>query len=131
MPEHVHLLISEPETGTPSTVMQVLTQRFAKSVLQGRRRHWPDTQQQQQQQQQLWNDEEPRHIWQARFYDFNVWSKRKRIEKLRYMHENPVRRGLVLEAGQWAWSSFRDYAYDEPARVMLNQWPAAVLKKTA
>ena len=65
------------------------------------------------------------------FYDFNVWSQRKRGEKLRYMHENPVKRGLVLEPGQWDWSSFRDYAYDEPGRVKLNQWPAAKLKRIA
>src|SRR5438876_12355155 len=47
------------------------------------------------------------------------------------MHENPVERGLVLEPGQWIWSSFRDYAYDEPGRVKLNQWPAAKLKRIA
>src|SRR5437868_9816554 len=34
-------------------------------------------------------------FWQARYYDFNVWSERKRIEKLRYIHRNPVKRGLV------------------------------------
>jgi putative transposase len=33
MPDHIHLLISEPEQGTPSTVMQVLKQRFARQVL--------------------------------------------------------------------------------------------------
>ena len=27
--------------------------------------------------------------------DFDVWTERKRIEKLRYMHRNPVKRGLV------------------------------------
>src|SRR4051794_8031084 len=32
-----------------------------------------------------------------RFYDFNPWSERKRIEKLRYTHRNPVKRGLVLD----------------------------------
>ena len=46
------------------------------------------------------------------------------------MHENPVKRGLVLEPGQWAWSSFRDYAQNHPGRVKLNQWPAARLKRT-
>ena len=123
MPEHVHLLIGEPEKGTPSTVMQVLKQRFANSVLRARRRCSPS-------QALLW-EQEAQHIWQARFYDFNVWSQRKRGEKLRYMHENPVKRGLVLEPGQWVWSSFRDYAYDEPGRVKLNQWPAAKLKRIA
>src|SRR5437588_12727035 len=48
MPEHVHLLISEPERGTPSTVMQVLKQRFARQVLRKKKRSggqaelWPD-----------------------------------------------------------------------------------------
>jgi REP element-mobilizing transposase RayT len=32
MPEHFHLLVSEPDRGTPSTVMQVLKQRFAREL---------------------------------------------------------------------------------------------------
>ena len=70
----------------------------------------------------------PEHVWQKRFYDFNVWSKHKRIEKLRYMHENPVRRGLVLEPEQWTWSSYRDYACGEPGAVKINQWGPAVMR---
>src|SRR5882672_10176599 len=88
MPEHFHLLMSEPDRGTPSTVMQVLKQRFGQQVLKELRRRRPS-------QSRLWEEEE--HVWQRRFYDFNVWSREKRIEKLRYMHRNPVRRGLVLE----------------------------------
>jgi len=38
MPEHVHLLISEPDKGTQSTVMQVLKQRFARRVLSNQRK---------------------------------------------------------------------------------------------
>src|SRR5215813_13402918 len=103
MPEHYHVLIGEPERGTPSTVMQVVKQRFAGRVLREcRRRKRPS-------QPSLWEDRELAHVWQARFYDFNVWGQRKRVQKLRYMHANPVKRGLVLEPGQWAWSSFRDY----------------------
>ena len=33
MPEHFHLLISEPERGNPSIVMQVLKQNFARYLL--------------------------------------------------------------------------------------------------
>ena len=62
-------------------------------------------------------------IWQRRFYDFNVWSARKRIEKLVYMHRNPVRCKMVEEPGQWRWSSFRSYAYGEDGVVKINQWP--------
>src|SRR5213592_4028195 len=56
MPEHVHLLIGKPEKGTPSTVMQVLKQRFANSVLRARRRS-PS-------QALLW-EQEAQHIWRA------------------------------------------------------------------
>jgi hypothetical protein len=30
-----------------------------------------------------------------RLYDMNIWSPKKRDEKLNYMHNNPVKRGLV------------------------------------
>lgn len=119
MPEHVHLLISEPEEGTPSTVMQVVKQRFARRVLARK----PAASGQL----KLWPEERP-HIWQRRFYDFNVWSERKRVEKLRYMHRNPVKRGLVLEPEQWTWSSYRSYALGAEGIVKLNQWPKASIK---
>ena len=55
----------------------------------------------------LWSSAlEEYHIWQRRFYDFVVFTEQKRAEKLRYMHENPVKRRLVLEPQQWEWGSF-------------------------
>ena len=44
------------------------------------------------------------------------------------MHRNPVLRGLVLEAQQWPWSSFRHYAYDEPGAVLVNELQKAELR---
>lgn len=87
MPEHVHLLMSEPKVGTPSTVLQVLKERVSRRLGHG---------------------SSPR-LWQSRFYDFNVWSHKKKIEKLLYTHMNPVKRGLVAHPGQWPWSSFGFY----------------------
>ncbi len=110
MPEHIHLLISEPQVGTPSTVMQVLKQRVARSL----RRKAP--RRSDAQQMRLWSEapgEGLRSFWQRRFYDFNVWSRKKRIEKLHYMHRNPVKRGLVAEPRLWEWSSYRFYQYGE------------------
>ena len=123
MPEHIHLLISEPDRGTPSTVMQVLKQRFARRVLgEWRRRKKPE-------QGWLWQEAfEQGHIWQKRFYDFVVRSQAKRIEKLRYTHNNPVKRGLVLEPEQWKWSSYRWYAYGERGSVLVNEQRTAVMK---
>jgi len=85
MPEHVHLLVSEPERRLLATAIQAIKQSVARRLAQ-----------------RLC---EP--FWQARYYDFNVWTEHKRMEKLNYMHMNPVKRGLVARPEDWPWSSFR------------------------
>ena len=70
---------------------------------------------------------ETRGTRQARYYDFNVCTARKRVEKLRYMHRNPVKRGLVEAPELWPWSSFRAYAHQETGLVRLNQWSVQAL----
>ncbi len=62
-------------------------------------------------------------FWQTRFYDFNVWSHAKKVEKLKYMHRNPVKRGLVTRPEDWPWSSFRHYALGEVGPVEIeSEW---------
>jgi len=84
MPEHVHLLISEPARGRLSTVIQMLKQNVAREL------RLP----------------EGSPFWRERYYDFNVWSEGKRVEKRRYIHRNPVTRGLVERPEDWKWSTF-------------------------
>jgi len=104
MPEHVHLLVSEPERGKLSTALQMLKQITAHKLMS----HAPAG-----------------IFWQARYYDFNVWSERKRIEKLRYIHRNPVKRGLCENPEDWEWSSFRHYLCGfEGAVEIESQWTA-------
>ena len=86
MPEHVHLLLGEPEKGQLATALQAVKQGVAQRLLRGQA-----------------------HFWETRYYDFNVWSAKKRVEKLRYMHRNPVKRGLVERPEDWEWGSFRHY----------------------
>jgi len=58
--------------------------------------------------------------------DFNVWTEEKTRERLRYMHRNLVKRGLVTRLEDWAWSSFRHYATGLPGSVEIeSQWTAA------
>jgi hypothetical protein len=101
--------------------MQALKLGFARRVLaeQRRRRNLH---------QAALLDNTPHHIWQARFYDFNVWTERKRIEKLRYMHRNPVKRGLVASPELWRWSSFRSCASGERGVVRVNDWQVLTMK---
>lgn len=103
MPEHVHLLVSEPQGSTLAVVLQVLKQQTSRKLKR------PDEAQ----------------FWQRRYYDFNVHSEEKTVEKLRYMHRNPVKRGLVARPEQWIWSSFRHYATGFEAMVEVeSEWTA-------
>jgi putative transposase len=97
MPEHVHLLLSEPRVVSLATALQAMKLSVAF--------HRPE-----------------RPFWQKRYYDFNVYSERKRVEKLGYMHRNPVARGLVREPGEWAWSSYRQTVMGEAGRVKVESW---------
>ena len=64
-------------------------------------------------------------FWQARYCDFHVWSEKKFVEKLRYLHRNPVARGLVKQAEDWRWSSFRHYLTGAEGVVEVeSQWTA-------
>ncbi len=100
MPEHVHLLMSEPERGEVSLAIQMLKQIVSRKLGTG--------------------SAEP--FWQRRYYDFNVWSEGKFVEKLRYMHRNPVGRGLVDLPEDWAWSSFCHYATGIEGTVEIESW---------
>jgi len=104
MPEHVHLLVTEPERGGLALALQMLKQTVSRRVevkVGGR------------------------PFWQARYYDFNVWSEGKWLEKLRYIHDNPVKRGLVQRAEDWQWSSARHYSTGEEGVVEIeSQWTA-------
>jgi putative transposase len=104
MPEHVHLLLSEPCRSSLAVVVQVLKQCTSHRLKSGG----------------------AEAFWQRRYYDFNVWSEIKRIEKLRYIHRNPVARGLVEKPEDWAWSSFRHHATGLPGNIEIeSQWTAA------
>ena len=120
MPEHVHLLISEPSQGNPSKVLQVLKQKVSQS-LRGEGpsskspEHAPAAE-----------ESEPAAFWQRRFYDFNVWNEEKLKEKLNYMHRNPVDRKLVRHPKEWPWSSWSFYEKGENGLIRID-----VIKPTA
>jgi putative transposase len=107
MPEHIHLLVNEPTLGLLSKAIQAI--KLSVSV-----------------------QSEQRPFWQARYYDFNVHTPKKREEKLQYMHWNPVRRGLVAKPEDWQHSSFRHYAFGEVGSVEIeSDWTASRRNRAA
>ena len=123
MPEHFHFLISEPDVGNPSVVMKVIKERFSRQVNRERRNSHSFAKGANE-----WGTHGNTVVWEKRFYDFNVWNARKEIEKIRYMHWNPVKRGLVDRPEDWKWSSSGAYLYGEPGPVGIRfqEWPLKI-----
>jgi putative transposase len=104
MPEHVHLLINEP----PS----ILVAQFLKAVKQITSR-------------KLRGQREK--FWQERYFDRNVHGEDARSEVIRYIHRNPVKRGLVTSPGDYQWSSFNHYATGVRGAVEIeSEWTASL-----
>jgi putative transposase len=100
MPEHVHLLVSEPDEFGLDRVLKAL--KLSVSVQRCER-----------------------PFWQRRYYDFNVFTAEKVTEKLRYLHRNPIVRGLVTKPEDWPWSSFRHYMAGTEGTVEIeSSWTA-------
>ena len=100
MPEHVHLLVSEPRRALLSKAVQALKLLVSMRSCE-------------------------RPFWQAHYYDFNVSSHQKFVEKLRYIHRNPVKRGLVTKPEEWLWSSYRHYQTGMHGTVEIeSEWTA-------
>jgi putative transposase len=75
---------------------------------------------------------EPARLWQSRYYDRNVRDHAEFVEKLRYIHRNPVKRGLVDRPEDWPWSSFRHYATGEKGAVEIeSEWTARRRERAA
>jgi putative transposase len=102
MPEHVHLLLSEPERETLDAAIKSLKQGISRRLIG-----------------------EANHFWQKRYYYFNIRNRRQFTEKLRYIHRNPVARGLCARPEDWRWSSFVHYATGKEGCVEIeSEWTA-------
>ena len=104
MPEHVHLLLSEPERATIANAIQSLKISSAKRGKQLKAVRDVAT-----------------PFWQKRYYDRNVGGK-EFTEKLKYIHRNPVKRKLVDKPEDWKWSSYRHYASGEDCGAQIESW---------
>jgi len=113
MPEHFHLLVSEPRVDKLSLAMQVLKQRVSRRYRKEKKTNANHV--------EPWEDHGPPSFWQPRYYDFNVFRQKKYVEKLRYIHRNPVKRGLVTSPELWRWSSYRDYQLGEKGPVKIGE----------
>jgi putative transposase len=107
MPEHVHLLLSEPPASGLADAIHHLKLTFCRRLTY------------------LAGAALSGGFWQKRYYDRNIRNADEFSVKLRYLHRNPVKRGLVKKPADWKWSSFRHYALREIGVVEIeSEWTA-------
>jgi putative transposase len=103
MPEHVHLLVSEPVGEKLARAMQLLKTKVAIQARKCGQRSSGDS-----------------PFWLARYFDHNVRNHAGFVTQLRYIHRNPVKRGLCHAPEDWPWSSFRAWALGEAGVVEVE-----------
>jgi putative transposase len=115
MPEHVHLLLNPAPTSTGRRVVTQIKASFARRVIA----RWielkapilP----------KLIDGKGKYHFWlPGGGHDRNIFSADEYKEKFNYIHDNPVRRGLVAKQSEWPWSSARWYACMKDGIVRLD-----------
>jgi len=102
MPEHIHLLINEPPSILLAQFLKSLKQTTSRKLKGGREQFWQD-----------------------RYFDSNIHGEAARSEVIRYIHRNPVKRGLAASPAQYRWSSFNHYATGIRGVVEIeSEWTA-------
>jgi putative transposase len=90
MPDHFHLLMTEPEIDTAANSVDMLRQRYQRRYNTSARS----------------GDQ----VWETRYSDTHIPGKERVEAQLSFMHQAPVKAALVEDALDWAWSSARFYA---------------------
>jgi putative transposase len=111
MPDHVHALVWFARTGQLSSFMHSWKRRSSIALREWYRQMSPGY---------FAEFGEGDRFWQPRYYSFEIYETAKLEEKLRYMHENPVRAGLVPRATDWKWSSSRWYEWQRSVGVPIH-----------
>ncbi len=100
MPDHVHAIVWLPAPDQLSNFMRAWKRKSSFHIRNWQRVAAPNY---------FVGFGQGDRLWQAKYHDFQIFSREKLEEKLNYMHVNPVRARLVERAVDWPWSSARWY----------------------
>jgi len=98
MPDHLHALIMPKNGHTISAVMQKIKSLVAKRLRE--------------------ETGQSGNIWQKSFYDFIVISQERLLEKIQYIHNNPVRKGLANTIKEFSYSSANKKYENDLQRIL-------------
>jgi REP-associated tyrosine transposase len=134
MPDHAHLILN-PRTMTISEVIRRLKSSSARAILDWLRenKHVASIRKLTLDKPQSANHSHA--LWQKGFSSVDLWSPRFILQKLSYVHLNPVRAQLCDHPAKWKWSSYSAYSKHEGATVPIEidfrgYWSEAGLNKS-
>lgn len=109
MPEHVHLIVYSPDARPLTAFLTTLKRSIAVEVINRWRSLGASVLS------RITDGKGAARFWQpGGGYDRNVVGD-ELVEKIRYVHANPIQRGLSAGSTDWKWSSARRYANDPDA----------------
>ncbi len=100
MPDHWHGLIFPASGDTLPRLMGALKIASSRDINRSRQTHG--------------------EFCQLRYYDHAIRTVKECQDTLRYMHFNPVSKGLVKRPEDWPWSSFHSYGGPGPIRLRVD-----------
>ena len=123
MPDHIHLIVN-PKDGCIRELGGALKSLGAHCIMDSAEgisflRDKPDA------------DGSIHQVWQESFKALPLWSSWLIWQKINYIHNNPIRSGLVKSAAEYRWSSFRSFYFDEAEPIKVDKdwwWPDDVRK---
>ena len=122
MPDHIHMLIY-PDQGRVKEISKFIedfkkftARKLCEQMKKDKRINWL----------RLFRLEEPKkknweyQIWQQGYDDLGVYSPKILRTKINYIHNNPVRKGLVEEPEDYLYSSARNYILNDHSVIKVD-----------
>jgi putative transposase len=100
MTNHVHLLLTPSDVGAVANVMQSLGRNYVKYVNAAYKRTGT--------------------LWEGRYKSSLIDSERYLLACYRYIEQNPVRAGMVKQADDYRWSSYRVHVQGLPSDLIVD-----------
>lgn len=75
----------------------------------------------------LWVGEQKRRrirqnpVWQKSFYDHAIRNEKDFLEKLNYIHKNPLKHNLTDDLDSYPWSSYQNYYLENNSLITINK----------
>ena len=120
MEHHLHLVVSASELGKTMREFKSFTARSIVDYLDGR--NAIPILEKLKSAKLLHKKESDYQLWQEGNHPEEIYSEKMLLQKIEYIHNNPVRRGYVDMPQEWRYSSARNYEGKEGLLEVRTDW---------